>query len=111
MVVGCKTSVIPADGSVKKIGDRAFWGSGITNLVIPDGVTEIGEMTFAACNELLSVEIPTSVKTIHGLAFAACNNLVIVYKGTIQQWEDIKKDYAGIRLTVECTDGELYWFG
>ncbi|MDE6850237.1 MAG: leucine-rich repeat domain-containing protein, partial [Clostridia bacterium] len=34
---GCNTSVIPADGSVKEIGEKAFMCSGLTKLVIPDG--------------------------------------------------------------------------
>ena len=47
LVVGCQTSLIPADGSVTAIGDSAFEGqSAITDIIIPVEVTIIGFLAF-----------------------------------------------------------------
>ena len=54
-------------------------GKEITELVIPNGVTEIGEYTFSNCTSLTSITIPDSVTTIHRLAFWGCNSLIDTY--------------------------------
>ena len=56
LVVGCKNSVIPADGSVTSIGRDAFFAcSGLTSITIPEGVTSIGGSAFWACTSLTDV--------------------------------------------------------
>ncbi len=50
----------------------------ITNLIIPDGVTEIGRNAFSGFSTMTSVTIPSSVKTIGGFAFRECNGLTNV---------------------------------
>lgn len=48
------------------------------NLVIPEGVTEIGEDAFGDCMSLKSVIIPESVTEIGGGAFIGCESLASV---------------------------------
>ena len=68
LIVGCKESVIPTDGSVTGIGDSAFWGcSSLESVTIPDSVTSIGDSAFANCSSLTS----------------------ITFEGTVEQWNSI----------------------
>lgn len=47
----------------------------LTELVLPDTVTEIAEKAFDCCKNLKSVVIPSSVKRIGGMAFSHCLSL------------------------------------
>ena len=79
LVAGCKTSVIPTDGSVTSIGKDAFYGcSGLTNITIPDSVTSIGEKAFFYCGGLTSITIPDSVTSIGSSAFSDCSGLTSI---------------------------------
>ena len=78
LVAGCKTSIIPKDGSVTSIGDFAFCGcSSLESIVIPDSVTSIGDSAFYGCWSLTSIVIPDSVTYIGGYAFGGRNSLTI----------------------------------
>ena len=68
--------VIPA--GVKSISKYAFKGNPerLNSVVIPDGVTEIGEKTFDGCINLTKVTIPDSVKSFGKGAFNFCPRIV-----------------------------------
>lgn len=53
---------------------KKYYGVG-TELVIPEGVTEIGQHTFSRINDLTSITIPRSVKKIGHHAFTGCTKL------------------------------------
>ncbi len=55
-------------------GDLYLNGQLVTDLVIPDGITEIKAFTFAGCTSLTSVTMPNSVTSIGYGAFAYCMN-------------------------------------
>jgi len=56
LIRGCKTSVIPTDGSVTSIGEEAFVGcSALTQIVIPEIVTSIGSGAFNGCTGLTNL--------------------------------------------------------
>lgn len=82
LVLGCKTSVIPNDGSVTSIDNFAFSGcNGLTSVIIGNGVTSIGDGVFYGCTGLTSVIIPDSVTSIGESAFEFCTGLISVTIG------------------------------
>ena len=54
-------------------------GVEITELVVPDSVTSIGDYAFHNCSGLTSVTIPNSVTLIGSYAFYQCSSLTSVY--------------------------------
>ena len=113
LIAGWNTSVIPADGSVTRIANQAFGGcTGLTSVVIPDGINSIGVSAFESCFGLTSIVIPDSMTYIGGYAFEECWNLTsITFEGTIEQWNAITKDYEwnyNVPATeVICSDGTV----
>ncbi|MBQ7170968.1 MAG: leucine-rich repeat protein [Clostridia bacterium] len=77
LVLGCRTSEIPADGTVTVIGRSAFRGSSAMETVtVPESVTAIGHNAFSGCDAL---------KTL-------------CYRGRESDWQ---------RVAVSYTDGVL----
>ena len=72
------TELVIPDG-VTSIGNCAFLGcSGLTSVTIPNSVTSIGEWAFSGCSGLTSVTIPNSVTSIGREAFSGCSGLTSV---------------------------------
>ena len=66
--------VIPDD--VTEILKNTFYNcSGLTSIVIPNCVTSIGSSAFYGCSGLTSIEIPNSVTSIGEMAFSYCTGL------------------------------------
>ena len=65
--------------SVTTIGQYTFYNcSSLTSIIIPDSVTTIGYGAFYNCYSLTSVTIGDSVTTIGGNAFGGCSSLTSV---------------------------------
>ncbi len=77
VVLGCKNSIIPDDGTIKIIGQHAFMGIGdcesdnrdiFTNIDIPESVEIIEHHAFADCG-LVDISLPDGLKEIGSMAF------------------------------------------
>ena len=91
---------------------KKYRGDSVAKLVIPDGISCIGEYAFFGCGVLSNVTIPAEVTEIGGSAFAWCSALVrIIFCGTKAQWKAIAKGDKWDKLTgnyiVRCKDGDL----
>ncbi len=73
-----KNITLPTLEENYKIYQGAFYMSHIESVVIPDGVTEIGNRAFDSCYNLLSVTIPQSV-TYMNYAFNGATTIAEIY--------------------------------
>lgn len=107
------TLTISGTGAVYDyLDDTPPWyelSEGITEIIIEDGVTAIGDYAFYGCRNLTSITIPESVTSIGYRAFGYCDNLFDVYYGSsMEDWEKIAIDERNESLfsatihTYEC---------
>lgn len=91
LILGCKTSVVPSDGSVMSIGNSAFYKcTGLTSIIIPNSVTNIGYGAFRNCSGLMSIN----------------------FEGMKEQWNAITKgdnwnDGVATDCTITCSNGTI----
>lgn len=72
--------------SVTNIGNSAFMCcESLTNISIPDGVTNIGNWAFAGCRSLTSINIPNSVTNIGNGVFLRCFHFVYITRVVVAQ--------------------------
>ena len=87
VVIAVEYNLLP----VKSIYARAFYQNQvITSVIIPNGVTEIGDYAFSFCSRLATVTISKSVSSIGEGAFSDCGSLTTVYyEGTVEEWDNV----------------------
>lgn len=79
--------IMTFDAPVTTIGDEAFYYDDdtkwMTNIMLPETVTSIGESAFYQCCSLTHITLGSNVKTIASQAFSKCERLAeIVCKST-----------------------------
>ena len=62
-----KSVAFAENSKLASIGGSAFYDTGLTSIVIPEGVTTIGEYVFGSCDALQTVTIPASVTSVANL--------------------------------------------
>ncbi len=72
------TDLVIPDGVTEIKGYAFYFCSGLTSVVIPNSVTSIGVRAFEDCSGLTSVVIPNSVTSIGENAFEGCSGLTSV---------------------------------
>lgn len=93
LVMGCKNSVIPTDGSVKQIAALAFLGcTGLTEIAIPSCITDIYNNVFRGCTGLTTVTVESE---------AIANNSFINL--TAQLFVNAERIYVKDTITLETT--------
>ena len=68
--------------SVEIIDNMCFWMcSGLTKIVIPEGVTTLGRCAFGGCGVLENPVFPESLETVGEMVFIACNSFTEITFG------------------------------
>ena len=121
----CKTITgVTIGKEIKSIGNYAFYGTKIKEIVIPDNVVEIGDNafencsslekavigngvkeiianTFMNCSKLSQVELGNSLEKIGGTAFSKCSNLkTINLPSTVTTIDSLAFSYSGLEEIV-----------
>ena len=85
---------------VTRIGDGAFKGcAALVDLTIPEGVTHIGKNAFANCEKLTGIAIPASVVSLGEDVFYGCHSLSRVVVSSENH------TYSGVKNAVLSKDG------
>lgn len=105
-VISCWSTdshIILPDG-VTSIGDRAFyWCTSLTSITIPNSVTSIGNAVFSCCFSLKSITIPDSVASIGAEAFGWLTGLreIRIPKGTREKMQKLLgEEYENILVEI-----------
>ena len=91
-----KDLIIPE--GVTKIGNYTFLGTDITSVTIPDSVTSIGDYVFNCCCKLKFLSISSNLITFEGVKLAESN---VAKLAKIQELIDKWIDYEKINLKVD----------
>ncbi len=95
LILGCKNSIIPIDGSVTSIDGSAFqYRSGLTSITIPESITAIGSSAFIGCGDVTSITVDNRNATYHSAGnclietatktlVTGCKNSIIPTDGSV----------------------------
>ena len=109
LVLGCKNSVIPTDGSVTHIGDHAFYGcSELNNIIIPSFVETIESCAFLNCTGLTGYIDLRNTTFIGPWAFQDCTGLTgVLFQKTVTIWDGAFEGCSGLE-EIALPEGEYY---
>ena len=100
---GSGGNVVVPEG-VTSIGNRAFyWRRSLQSVSLPEGVTSIGEGAFRGCESLQGITLPEGVTSIGRYAFSGCEKLQSI---TLPEGMTSVGKYAfsGIKVTHHISD-------
>ena len=76
--MSCATVSFTIPDTVSALGEAAFSGSRLSQIVIPEGISVIPQDCFAHCYSLTSITIPASVTSIGYDTFRGCSSLTSI---------------------------------
>ena len=91
--------------SVATISANAFFGTGLTSVVMPDSVTAIGDYVFSNCADLAAVELSNSITALPRYAFSNCTSLSEIFLSDNITSIGEGCFYPNDTITINCFDG------
>lgn len=93
---GCSGDVVIPDG-VTKIGNAAFQDcAGLTNITLPDSVSSICLWAFKRCTGLTDIKLPDSLTILGEDVFLGCEGIAITYKGHTYSYDELSELSAAV---------------
>ena len=104
------TNLVILDG-VTNIGKWAFSGCGLTSITISDSVTSIGGFAFYNCRSLTNVVIGDSVTSVEGSAFYNCSNLtrLTIGKSVTNIGDEVFGGCNSLTNITVASGNSVYW--
>ena len=106
--------IIP--NTVKKIGEKAFYGSELESIEIPDSVVQIGKGAFQSCTFLEKVVLSNSITEITDEMFSYCQSLqeIIIPNSVIKIGMEAFENCDSltnliIPSSVKCIESLAFW--
>ena len=95
--------LIPED--VTSIGEYAFFGcTSLTTITISEGVTRIEDYAFRGCSSLTAITIPSSVTSIRTWAFYGCSSTTTI---TVAERNTVYDSRGGCNAIIETASNTL----
>lgn len=108
------TLTLPTVASGYAINMHAFLSTPrFRTLIIPEGVTKIGEEAFYACSGIITMYLPSTLTYVGYCAFFNCAYIEnAYYNGTVAEWLAIDRDVGWVLhissyMKLVCSDGML----
>lgn len=74
------TLTISGTGAITEgLGGKFAFNNNIKQVIINEGITEVGANAFQGCSNLKEVKLPESLKTLNGYSFGICGQLTEIY--------------------------------
>lgn len=61
---------------VTALGEKAFYEKSVTTVVVPDGISTIGDACFSGCNYLVSLRLPDQLEVMECALIESCMRLM-----------------------------------
>lgn len=72
---GCNEETFIVPNGVVKLGGSVFYNGEMREIILPDGLLEIGDRAFSGCRNLQEIVLPDGLLTIGNNAFSLCKKL------------------------------------
>ena len=107
---GCENLGEVDISGVQDLGQNAFAGSGMTTVIIDEGVKVVEDGAFEDCAKLVKVVIPSTVHTISANAFSGCASLknIVLHDEIYSIEENAFSDTAFFNTSNNWVNGGLY---
>ena len=92
-------------GNCKYVGTRSFYECALSEIIIEEGVEDIGALVFSRSKNLRFIHLPSSIKSIDNAICLGCESMEeIIYNGTYEQFQQIS-------TSTSHDNNQKWWFG